>query len=95
MMNAGRQLIELAEIPYMLSRPYVGPPNMPLDRAKALQAGARRGLPGSGVPRRRGEDARRRQARSAPQQALRMLERLADAPLDLKEEIRKLEAGGR
>ena len=31
------QLIELAEIPYVLSRPIVGPPNIPADRAKAMQ----------------------------------------------------------
>ena len=33
-----RRLIEVAEAPYKLSRPYVGPPGIPEGRAKALQA---------------------------------------------------------
>jgi tripartite-type tricarboxylate transporter receptor subunit TctC len=32
-----RQLIEVAEIPYALSRPFAAPPGVPPDRAKALQ----------------------------------------------------------
>ena len=31
-------LIELAELPYRLSRPFAAPPGLPPDRAKALQA---------------------------------------------------------
>jgi tripartite-type tricarboxylate transporter receptor subunit TctC len=33
-----RALIELAELPYIMSRPFVAPPGVPEDRAKALQA---------------------------------------------------------
>jgi tripartite-type tricarboxylate transporter receptor subunit TctC len=33
-----RALIELAELPYRLSRPFAAPPGLPGDRAKALQA---------------------------------------------------------
>jgi tripartite-type tricarboxylate transporter receptor subunit TctC len=33
-----KRLIEILEIPYMLSRPYTAPPGVPADRAKALQA---------------------------------------------------------
>ena len=33
-----RALIELAELPYRLSRPFAAPPGLPPDRAKALQA---------------------------------------------------------
>jgi tripartite-type tricarboxylate transporter receptor subunit TctC len=33
-----RNLIEILEIPYALSRPYAAPPGVPEDRAKALQA---------------------------------------------------------
>jgi tripartite-type tricarboxylate transporter receptor subunit TctC len=33
-----RALIELAELPYRLSRPFAAPPGLPQDRAKALQA---------------------------------------------------------
>ncbi|MDB5650263.1 MAG: tripartite tricarboxylate transporter family receptor [Hyphomicrobiales bacterium] len=32
-----RALIELAELPYVLSRPYVAPPGVPADRAQALE----------------------------------------------------------
>jgi tripartite-type tricarboxylate transporter receptor subunit TctC len=35
--DAGRALIELAEIPYTLSRPFAAPPGVPPDRAKALE----------------------------------------------------------
>ncbi len=35
---AARALIELAEIPYTLSRPFAAPPDVPKDRASALQA---------------------------------------------------------
>jgi tripartite-type tricarboxylate transporter receptor subunit TctC len=34
---ADRELIEIIEIPYALSRPYAAPPDVPPDRAKALQ----------------------------------------------------------
>jgi tripartite-type tricarboxylate transporter receptor subunit TctC len=36
--EGSRALIELAEIPYTLSRPFAAPPGVPEDRAKALQA---------------------------------------------------------
>ena len=32
-----REMIELTELPYVLSRPYVAPPGLPADRAAALQ----------------------------------------------------------
>jgi ABC-type phosphate/phosphonate transport system substrate-binding protein len=32
-----RALIELAELPYLLSRPFAAPPDLPPSRAKALQ----------------------------------------------------------
>jgi tripartite-type tricarboxylate transporter receptor subunit TctC len=32
-------LIEFAEVPFFMSLPFVGPPDMPADRAKALQTG--------------------------------------------------------
>jgi tripartite-type tricarboxylate transporter receptor subunit TctC len=35
--EASRLLIELTEIPYKLSRPFAAPPDIPLERAKALQ----------------------------------------------------------
>jgi tripartite-type tricarboxylate transporter receptor subunit TctC len=36
--ETSRALIELAEIPYTLSRPFAAPPDVPEERAKALQA---------------------------------------------------------
>jgi tripartite-type tricarboxylate transporter receptor subunit TctC len=36
--DRARALIELAELPYRLSRPFAAPPGLPADRAKALQA---------------------------------------------------------
>src|SRR6266700_1375144 len=35
--EAARSLIELAELPYALSRPFAAPPDLPPDRAKSLQ----------------------------------------------------------
>jgi tripartite-type tricarboxylate transporter receptor subunit TctC len=35
--DRGRALIELAELPYRLSRPFAAPPDLPADRAAALQ----------------------------------------------------------
>jgi len=35
--DKARALIELTELPYVLSRPFVAPPNVPADRAAALQ----------------------------------------------------------
>lgn len=35
--DADRALIELAELPYSLARPYAAPPDLPADRAKALR----------------------------------------------------------
>lgn len=32
-----RQIIDILELPYALTRPYAGPPDVPADRAKALQ----------------------------------------------------------
>jgi tripartite-type tricarboxylate transporter receptor subunit TctC len=88
-----RKLIELAEIPYMLSRPYAAPPGVPADRAAALQKAfmettkdkeflsdaAKLGLDVSPV---------------GPDEAMEMLNMLADAPENLKEQLRKLQTGG-
>ena len=85
-----KQLIQLAEIPYMLSRPYAAPPGVPADRAKALRAAfdatttdktflaeaAKLGLDVSPV----GAD-----------EAMEMLDLLAAAPEELKDALRKLQ----
>jgi tripartite-type tricarboxylate transporter receptor subunit TctC len=88
-----RQLIELAEIPYMLSRPYVGPPDIQADRAKALQAA----FMALGKDQEFLSDAGKMRVDVSPvgpDEALRMLDMLANAPQDLKDEIRRLQANG-
>lgn len=88
----GRQLIELAEIPYMLSRPFVAPPGIPVDRAKALQ---RAFVEMASDPDFLAE-AQQLHADVSPvgaAEALQMIERLAAAPADLKEAMRKLQGG--
>jgi tripartite-type tricarboxylate transporter receptor subunit TctC len=89
----GRQLIELAEIPYMLSRPFVAPPGVPAERAKALQRAF--------VEMAKDPDflaeAEKLHADVSPvgaTEAMQMIERLASAPADLKEAMRKLQGGG-
>jgi tripartite-type tricarboxylate transporter receptor subunit TctC len=89
----GRQLIELAEIPYTLSRPFVAPPGIPADRAKALQQAF---VDMAKDPEFLAE-AQKLHADVSPvgaAEALQMIERLAAAPADLKEAIRKLQGGG-
>jgi tripartite-type tricarboxylate transporter receptor subunit TctC len=88
-----RQLIELAEIPYMLSRPFVAPPGVPAERAKALQRAF--------VEKAEDPDflaeAEKLHADVSPvgaTEAMQMIERLASAPADLKEAMRKLQGGG-
>jgi tripartite-type tricarboxylate transporter receptor subunit TctC len=86
----GRELIELAEIPYMLSRPYVGPPDVPAERAGALQVA----FAAMGQDPEFLADAERLHVDVSPvgpQEALRMLARIADAPAGLKETIRSLQ----
>jgi tripartite-type tricarboxylate transporter receptor subunit TctC len=90
----GRQLIELAEIPYILSRPYVAPPDVPSDRAKALQTAFASVCKDPEFL----ADAERMHVDVSPvgpQEAIAMLQRLADAPSDLKDEIRSLQATAR
>ena len=49
----GRALIELAELPYRLSRPFAAPPGLPEDRAQALQTRIPGRAPGSALSRRK------------------------------------------
>ncbi len=88
-----RKLIELAEIPYLLSRPLVAPPGIPADRAKALQKAY---MDMMKDPEFLAEAAKLHIDISplGADDALKMLDSLANAPEDLKEEIRKLQSGG-
>jgi tripartite-type tricarboxylate transporter receptor subunit TctC len=91
--EGARKLIELAEIPYLLSRPLVGPPDIPADRAKALQKAF---MEMTRDPVFIAEAAKLRVDISplGADDALKMLETLANSPEDLKDEIRKLQSGG-
>lgn len=84
-----RALIEAAEIPYMLSRPYVAPPGVPADRARALQAA----FMAATTDKEFLSDARRLNIDVSPvgaQDAARMLELLAQAPQELRDKLKAI-----
>jgi tripartite-type tricarboxylate transporter receptor subunit TctC len=88
-----KQLIELAEIPYMLSRPYAAPPGLPADRAKALRAAfdaTTRDKDFLAEADKLGLDV----SPVGADEAMEMLDLLAAAPPELKEQLRKLQGGG-
>jgi tripartite-type tricarboxylate transporter receptor subunit TctC len=93
--EAARALIELAELPYTLSRPFAAPPSLPADRAHALQ---RAFLGVHGDPRYQ-EDAARLRMEVSPigaEGVLLAIDRMASAPPELLDYVRKLfaERGG-
>lgn len=84
-----RALIELAELPYFLSRPFAAPPDLPPARAKALQAAF---LAVHKDPDYLA-DAAKLKVDVSPiggDQARQAIERLAEAPPDLRDALRKL-----
>jgi tripartite-type tricarboxylate transporter receptor subunit TctC len=87
--EAARTLIELAEIPYRLSRPFAAPPGVPEDRAKALQTAFL-------AVHRDGQyidEASRLKIDISPigaEEVLRAIARIAAAPPDLLEYMKKL-----
>ena len=87
--DAARALIELAEIPYALSRPFAAPPGVPEDRAKALQAAF------AAVHRDAQylDEAGRLKIDVSPiggEEVARAIERIADAPPELLDYLKKL-----
>ncbi|MBX9739778.1 MAG: hypothetical protein K2X62_06895 [Beijerinckiaceae bacterium] len=88
--DRARALIELAEIPYSLSRPYVAPPGLPEDRAKALQKAF---LDVNADPEYIAEAAKLGVDISpvGGPEALEMLDKLASSPADLIDYIKKLQ----
>src|SRR6266403_263047 len=87
--EAARALIELAELPYALSRPFAAPPNLPAERAKALQ---RAFLAVHGDPEYL-EDAARLSLDVSPIGAddiLHAIDRIAVAPPELLDYVRRL-----
>ena len=87
--EAARALIELAELPYTLSRPFAAPPGIPADRAAALQ---RAFLAVHSDPHYLDDAARFRVDVSpiAGAEVLQAIDRIAGAPSELLEYVRKL-----
>jgi tripartite-type tricarboxylate transporter receptor subunit TctC len=84
-----RALIELAELPYRLSRPFAAPPGLPADRAKALQAAF---LAVHQDPDYL-DEAQRLKVDVSPiggEEVLRAIDRIAGAPPDLLDYMKKL-----
>jgi len=87
--EAARALIELTELPYTLSRPFAAPPGVPPERASALQQAF------LAVHRDAQylEDAARLKVDVSPiggDGVLRAIERIANAPSELLDYVRKL-----
>ena len=87
--ESARELIELAELPYALSRPFAAPPQVPAARAKALQ---RAFLAMQNDPQYL-EDAAKVSVDVSPigaDEVLRAIDRIAVAPSELLDYARKL-----
>lgn len=89
-----RILIEAAEIPAMLARPFVGPPEIPPERAKTLQ---RAFLAAANDPEFAADGAKLKIEVSpvGPDEARQMLDMLAAAPPQIKDRLRDLFTGER
>jgi tripartite-type tricarboxylate transporter receptor subunit TctC len=87
--DAARALIELTELPYMMARPFMAPPDVPPDRVQALQAAF---LATHGDPQYLEEAARLKLDVSPVGGAdvLRTIERIAGASPDVIDHLRRL-----
>ncbi len=84
-----RMLIEAAEIPYLLSRPFVAPPDLPADRAHALQTAFMAMAKDAEFI----ADAGKLKVDVSPvgaEDAMRMLDLLAAAPQEIKDKLKEL-----
>jgi tripartite-type tricarboxylate transporter receptor subunit TctC len=87
--EAARALIELTELPYTLSRPFAAPPGVPPERAMALQ----RAFLAVHHDAQYLEDAARLKVDVSPiggDGVLQAIERIANAPSELLDYVRKL-----
>jgi tripartite-type tricarboxylate transporter receptor subunit TctC len=91
--ETGRQLIEIAEIPYAMSRPYAAPPGVPDDRVRALQAAF---LAAHDDPEFRASAARIGIDVSpiGPEAVQELIARIAAAPPEIRDRLRRLSARG-
>lgn len=88
-----RALIEVAELSYILSRPFAGPPGVPPDRAKALQQAFRDVHQDKELL----AEAERLKFGVTPiyaEEVLPLLDKIAAAPADVLDYMRKLQAVG-
>lgn len=89
-----RALIELAELPYTLSRPFVAPPGIPADRAKALQDAFTEMQKDPQYL----ADTTKLKIDISPidgPQASALIDRMAQTPRELLDYVRKLHAGSK
>jgi tripartite-type tricarboxylate transporter receptor subunit TctC len=92
--DRARALIEIAEMPYLLSRPFVAPPGVPAERAKALEAAF---LAANDDPDYLTE-AKRLQLDVSPidgAAVLSILDRIAQAPQEVLDEMRQVKGGSK
>jgi len=92
--DAARVLVAASEIPYMLARPFVGPPGVPEPVAKILQTSFMAAANDAEFI----EDAKKLRVEVSPvgpEEALRMLDLLASAPASVKEKLRAVLGEGR
>jgi len=89
-----RALIELAELSYKISRPFAAPPDVPAERAKALQLAF---MAVHSDPQYRDEAAKLRLEISAigSREALDVIDRIATASPSVLDHLRKLIAGNK
>ncbi len=92
--DRARALIEIAEMPYLLSRPFVAPPGVPAERAKALEAAF---LAANDDPDYLTE-AKRLQLDVSPidgAAVLSILDRIAQTPQEILDEMRQVKSGSK
>ena len=88
-----RQLIEVLDLPYLLSRPFAAPPGVPADRAAALQKAFMETHKDPDYLK----EAARMKIDVSPidgNEVLRMIQQIAKTPEDQLKRIEKLVAGG-
>jgi len=92
--DRARALIEIAEMPYLLSRPFVAPPGVPAERAKALEAAFLAANDDLDYL----TEAKRLQLDVSPidgATVLSILDRIAQAPQEVLDEMRQVKGGSK
>ncbi|MBX9761350.1 MAG: hypothetical protein K2Y29_21415 [Beijerinckiaceae bacterium] len=87
--DASLQLIRMAELPYVVSRPFAAPPGIPADRAEALQTAFINAARGAAMV----DEARKLQLDLTPldaKQTLAAVQELSRATPDLRKRLREI-----